>query len=49
MIKRKKTKYTINNYKKDNKMPSTMIKNFSKKSGKTEQEVENIWIIMKEL
>lgn len=24
-------------------MPSTMIKNFSKKSGKTEQEVENIW------
>ena len=30
-------------------MPSTMIKNFSKKSGKTEQEVENIWIIMKEL
>ena len=24
-------------------MPSTMIKNFSKKSGKTEEEVENIW------
>ena len=24
-------------------MPSTMIKNFSKKSGKSEQEVENIW------
>lgn len=24
-------------------MPSTMIKNFSKKSGKPEQEVENIW------
>lgn len=24
-------------------MPITMIKNFSKKSGKSEQEVENIW------
>lgn len=24
-------------------MPSTMIKNFSKKSGKTEEEVEKIW------
>ena len=28
-------------------MPSTMIKNFSKKSGKTEQEVENIWSELK--
>ena len=28
-------------------MPSTMIKNFSKKSGKTEQEVENIWAELK--
>ena len=24
-------------------MPSTMIKNFSKKSGKSEEEVEKIW------
>ena len=24
-------------------MPSTMVKNFSLKSGKSEQEVENIW------
>ena len=34
-------------FKKDLKMPSTMIKNFSKKSGKSEQEVENIWAELK--